>query len=50
MAVVVVDHGWIVGRRPGESAEVGSVARSHGCHGVGLQVDMEFLCTFFVVS
>ena len=31
-----------------EVAEIGLVACPRGCHGVGLQVDMEFLYAFYI--
>ena len=50
MAIVVVDRGAVVGGRSGEDAKVGRVARSHGGHGDFPLVDMEFLCTSYVIS
>ena len=46
MVVEIVD---IVGGRLGEVSKVGEVVRSHGCHGGLKRMDMEFLCTLYVI-
>ena len=46
MVVEIVD---LVGGRCGEVSKVGKVAKSHGCSGGLQRMDMEFLCTLYVI-
>ena len=49
LAFGMVFHGGDVYMAVEEAAEIGLVACPHGCHVVGLPVDMGFLCTFYKV-
>ena len=45
----MANNGGGVGGRSKAVAEIGDVARSHGCQGDFQRVDREFLCTLCVV-